>query len=187
MSNPLLESSSLPLFDRIQPADVAPAIDTLLARASEALETVVAPDFPHSGKPSLPCWTWRPKSWHRLVGHQPPQQRGRHPELRAAYNEALPKVTEFWTNLGADERLYAKYKAIDPASLNKEQRAAWDHAMRGFVLSGAELQGAAKERFAQIQAARPSWPRNSARTRWTPPMPLPTTPGLTSWTAFRPM
>ena len=40
MSNPLLESSSLPLFDRIQPADVAPAIDTLLARASEALETV---------------------------------------------------------------------------------------------------------------------------------------------------
>jgi oligopeptidase A len=72
--------------------------------------------------------------------------------LRAAYNEALPKVTEFWTNLGADERLYAKYKAIDPASLNKEQRAAWDHAMRGFVLSGAELQGAAKERFAQIQA-----------------------------------
>ena len=46
MSNPLLESSSLPLFDRIQPADVAPAIDTLLARASEALETVVAPDFP---------------------------------------------------------------------------------------------------------------------------------------------
>ena len=37
MSNPLLESSSLPLFDRIQPADVAPAIDTLLARASEAV------------------------------------------------------------------------------------------------------------------------------------------------------
>jgi oligopeptidase A len=36
------------------------------------------------------------------------------PELRAAYNEALPKVTEFWTRLGADERLYAKYKAIDP-------------------------------------------------------------------------
>ncbi|MEG0558506.1 MAG: hypothetical protein RR574_18860, partial [Comamonas sp.] len=46
MSNPLLESSALPLFDRIQPADVGPAIDILLTRASEALETVVAPDFP---------------------------------------------------------------------------------------------------------------------------------------------
>ena len=34
------------------------------------------------------------------------------PELRAAYNENLPKVTEFHTRLGADERLYAKYKAI---------------------------------------------------------------------------
>jgi oligopeptidase A len=37
------------------------------------------------------------------------------PELRAAYNASLPKVTEFWTRLGADERLYAKYKAMDPA------------------------------------------------------------------------
>jgi oligopeptidase A len=36
------------------------------------------------------------------------------PELRAAFNAVLPKVTEFWTRLGADERLFAKYKAIDP-------------------------------------------------------------------------
>jgi oligopeptidase A len=73
------------------------------------------------------------------------------PELRAAYNAALPAVTEFWTRLGADERLYAKYKAIDPATLNAEQRQAHTNAMRNFVLSGAELQGAAKERFAAIQ------------------------------------
>src|SRR5690606_29862835 len=73
------------------------------------------------------------------------------PELRAAYNEALPKVTEFWTRLGADERLYAKYKAMDLATLNDEQRRARENALRGFVLGGAELQGADKERFAQIQ------------------------------------
>ena len=30
------------------------------------------------------------------------------PELRAAYNENLPRVTEFHTRLGADERLYAQ-------------------------------------------------------------------------------
>ena len=46
MSNPLLESSDLPLFDRIRPADVGPAIDILLTGAAEALETVTAPDFP---------------------------------------------------------------------------------------------------------------------------------------------
>ncbi|MEL0488904.1 oligopeptidase A, partial [Neisseria gonorrhoeae] len=73
------------------------------------------------------------------------------PELRAAYNAALPRVTEFWTRLGADERLYAKYKAIDVASLNPEQRQAHKNAVRNFVLSGAELVGAAKERFAAIQ------------------------------------
>ena len=153
MSNPLLESSSLPLFDRIQPADVTPAIDTLLARASEALESVVAPDFPAQWEAIsavLDVATEKLGTAWSAVNHL--NSVADTPELRAAYNEALPKVTEFWTNLGADERLYAKYKAIDANNLNKEQRAAWDHAMRGFVLSGAELQGADKERFAAIQA-----------------------------------
>jgi len=73
------------------------------------------------------------------------------PELRAAYNEALPKVTDFWTRLGADERLYAKYKAMDPATLTPEQARAHHNALQGFVLGGAELQGEAKARFAAIQ------------------------------------
>lgn len=153
MSNPLLESSDLPLFDRITPADVGPAIDILLARASEALETVTAPGFPAQWQAIsavLDVATEKLGTAWAAVNHL--NSVADTPELRAAYNQVLPKVTEFWTNLGADERLYAKYKAINPASLNKEQRAAWDHAMRGFVLSGAELQGAAKERFAQIQA-----------------------------------
>ena len=153
MSNPLLASSDLPLFDRITPADVGPAVDALLACASEALETVVTPDFPAQWEAIsavLDVATEKLGTTWGAVNHL--NSVADTPELRAAYNDALPKVTEFWTNLGADERLYAKYKAIDPASLNKEQRAAWNHAMRGFVLSGAELQGAAKERFAAIQA-----------------------------------
>ncbi|MFZ2220443.1 MAG: M3 family metallopeptidase, partial [Rhodoferax sp.] len=51
----------------------------------------------------------------------------------------------------ADERLYAKYKAIDTTSLNAEQRQAHTYAIRNFVLGGAELTGAARERFAAIQ------------------------------------
>ncbi|MDR0479203.1 MAG: M3 family metallopeptidase, partial [Burkholderiaceae bacterium] len=73
------------------------------------------------------------------------------PQLRAAHNAALPHVTGFWTRLGADERLYAKYKTIDPAALNLEQRQARQNALRDFVLGGAELQGAAKERYAAIE------------------------------------
>jgi len=152
MSNALLDFSDLPQFDRITPDDVAPAVDVLLEKANAALETVTAADFParwdaiakvldvateHLGT------AWGAISHLNSVADTP--------ELRAAYNAALPRVTEFWTRLGADERLYAKYKAIDPSTLSPEQRQAHKNAVRNFVLSGAELTGAAKERFAQIQ------------------------------------
>ncbi len=152
MNNPLLDFSDLPLFDRIEPAHVAPAIDALLAEADTALDTVAQPGFPAQ-------WTEIAKvldvATERLgrawgaVSHL--NSVADTPELRAAYNEALPRVTEFWTRLGADERLYAKYKAIDITTLNPEQRQAHKNAIRNFVLSGAELTGAAKERFAKIQ------------------------------------
>ena len=152
MSNPLLDFSSLPAFDRIHPEHVAPAMNELLERASAALETVTAADFPaqwndiarvldvateHLGV------AWGAVSHLNSVADTP--------ELRAAYNAVLPRVTEFWTRLGADERLYAKYKAIDVNTLTAEQCQARANAVRNFVLGGAELQGAAKERFAQIQ------------------------------------
>ena len=152
MSNALLDFSDLPAFDRITPQDVAPAVDVLLERANQALETVTAPDFPARWDAIAKVLDVATEQLGRAwgaVSHL--NSVADTPELRAAYNEALPKVTEFWTRLGADERLYAKYKAIDPATLNPEQRQAHSNAIRNFVLSGAELQGAAKERFAAIQ------------------------------------
>ena len=152
MSNPLLDFQDLPLFDRITPDDVAPAVDALLAAANAALERVTAPDFPPDWNAiarELDVATERLGRAWGAVSHL--NSVADTPALRAAYNEALPRVTEFWTRLSSDERLYAKYKAIDPATLNGEQRQALHNAVRNFVLSGAELQGAAKERFAQIQ------------------------------------
>ena len=150
--NSLLDFSALPAFDRISPSDVAPALDVLLADANQALETVTAPAFPARWSDIAAVLDVSTEKLGRawgVVSHL--SSVADTPELRAAYNEALPRVTEFWTRLGADERLYAKYKAIDPASLNDEQRQALKNAVRNFVLSGAELTGAAKERFAQIQ------------------------------------
>jgi len=60
-------------------------------------------------------------------------------------------VTDFWTRLSSDERLYAKYKSIDVSTLTAEQKQALKNAIRSFVLGGAELQGQAKARFAEIQ------------------------------------
>lgn len=152
MPNPLLNITDLPAFDQIRAEHIGPAIDALLSEAATALETVTQPDFPASWEETtqvLDVATERfGKAWG-VVGHLSGVADS--PEIRAAYNEALPKVTEFFTRLGADERLYAKYKAIDPATLNAEQKRAHALALRGFVLSGAELQGQARERFAQIQ------------------------------------
>ncbi|MBX9935294.1 MAG: M3 family metallopeptidase, partial [Burkholderiaceae bacterium] len=152
MSNPLLDFSDLPAFDRITPNDVAPAIDTLLEQANAALETITAPDFPAQWQAMAQVLDVATEKLGRAWGAV------NHlnsvvdtPELRAAYNAVLPRVTEFWTRLGADERMYAKYKAIDVQTLNTEQRQAVKNAVRNFVLSGAELTGPAKERFAQIQ------------------------------------
>jgi len=152
MSNPLLDFSGLPAFDRIAPTDVAPAMDTLLARADAALQTVTAPEFPANWNAIARVLDVATEELGRawgVVSHL--NSVADTPELRGAYNAALPRVTDFWTRLGADEHLYAKYKAITPASLNAEQLQAWKNAVRNFVLSGAELAGAAKERFAQIQ------------------------------------
>jgi oligopeptidase A len=152
MNNPLLSFDDLPLFDQIKPEHVAPAVDLLLEGASAALDAVTGADFPARWTDIAAVLDVATEKLSRAwgaVSHL--NSVADTPELRAAYNEALPKITEFFTRLGADERLYAKYKAIDVATLNTEQRQAHKNAVRNFVLGGAELQGAERERFAAIQ------------------------------------
>ena len=152
MTNPLLDFSGLPRFDQVQPEHIAPAIDQLLVESEAALKTVTAPDFPAQWNEIAKVLDVTTEKLGRawgMVGHL--NSVADTPELRAAYNAEMPKVTAFWTQLGADEALYAKYKAIDPATLNSEQKQAWDNAMRNFVLGGAELQGEARETYAALQ------------------------------------
>ncbi|NWG74058.1 MAG: M3 family metallopeptidase [Rubrivivax sp.] len=156
MTNPLLDSAGLPAFADIRPEHVTPALDVLLADARAALERAVGPEVPadyDAMSAVLDVATERfGRAWG-AVNHL--NHVADTPELRAAYNANLPRVTEFYTDLGADERLYAKYKALAAspaaASLTPARRRALDNALRDFVLSGAELQGEAKERFARIQ------------------------------------
>jgi len=150
--NPLLDFTDVPLFDAVTPSDIPSALDPLLADAEQALAQVCASDFPAQWQAMaqvLDVATERLGRAWGVVGHL--QAVADTPELRAAYNAALPRVTEFWTRMGANENLYAKYKAMDPATLNPEQNKARDNALRNFVLSGAELSGEPKTRFAAIQ------------------------------------
>ena len=152
MNNPLLAFEGLPRFDAVQACHVEPAIDALLAQAEAALHTVTQPGFEASWSAiareldvaveRLSC-AWGTVNHLNAVADTP--------ELRAAFNAALPKVTAFYTRMGADEALYAKYKAIGPATLTPAQRQAQRNALRNFVLGGAELQGQPRQRFAEIQ------------------------------------
>ena len=152
LNNPLLDFSNHPLFDAIQPAHIAPALDQLLPAADAALEKVTAADFPAEWKAIAAVLDVATEKLSRAWGavshlHSVADT----PELRAAYTEALPRVTEFYTRLGADERLYAKYKAVNASKLDSAQQQALINALRNFVLGGAELQGEDKARYAAIQ------------------------------------
>lgn len=152
MNNPLLHSSSLPLFDQIEPSHVAEAVDALLGEAERALTEATANDFPAQWSAMarvLDVATEKLSRAWGAVSHL--NAVADSPALRESFNAALPRVTEFWTRLGSDERLYAKYKAMDPATLTADQRQARQNALRNFVLGGAELQGQAKMRYAAIQ------------------------------------
>jgi oligopeptidase A len=152
MKNPLLDITGLVDFAAVRAEHVAPAIDTLLADAERSLEQAMSPAVPadyDAMSAVLDVALERLGRAWGAVGHL--NAVADTPELRAAYNAALPKVTEVMTRLGADERLYAKYKAIDPAALTPPRQRALSNALRDFRLSGAELQGAAKQRHAQIQ------------------------------------
>ena len=154
-SNPLLHDEGLPRFDEIRPAHVAPAVDELLRLADAALELAVGEGTPidyEAMSAVLDVATERLGRAWSAVSHL--NAVADTPELRAAYAAQLPAITDFRTRLSSDERLFARYRALHGQSqdMPAARRQALAHAVRDFVLSGAELQGAARERYAQIQA-----------------------------------
>ncbi|MEN9544122.1 MAG: hypothetical protein RLZZ598_955 [Pseudomonadota bacterium] len=155
-TNPLLDLTDLSRFDAIRPEHVEPALDELLKAADAALERAVSPEVALDYDALSAALDLPGDLLHRAwgaVGHL--NAVADTPELRAAYNAVLPRVSELFTRHAADERLYAKYKALasspQAAALNPTRQRVLSNAMRDFVLSGAELQGAAKTRFAAIQ------------------------------------
>jgi oligopeptidase A len=153
-SNPLLDFSGLPQFARIKPEHVAPAMTELLDEARAAMRR--AEDAPA---------TWESfveplEDANERVGRAWGQVSHLHavldtPPLREAYNAALPAVTQYWTELGQNLRLFEKYRALraapEFAQLTAARQKVVDNALRDFRLSGAELPAEKKPRFAAIQ------------------------------------
>ena len=152
-SSALLNFENLPLFDKITPEQVLPGISELIKNAEIALKEVTEPSFPAQWDAIASILDVNTEKLNRAwsaVNHL--NSVADNPALRAAYNETLPLVTEFWTAMGSNEALYGKYKSIDIQKLNAIQKEAHKKALKGFVLSGAELLEADKVKFAEIQS-----------------------------------
>ncbi|HJV49970.1 MAG TPA: M3 family metallopeptidase [Noviherbaspirillum sp.] len=156
MNNPLLDFSDLPRFDAIKPEHVTPAISALLDENRTLVAQLEAPmqqvTWDNFVEPLDNATEKLGRAWG-IVGHLNAVVDT--PELRAAYNENLPKVTEFWTELGQNLALFEKYRAIKASpeymTLSPARKKIVENALRDFRLGGAELPDDKKARFAEIQ------------------------------------
>jgi oligopeptidase A len=154
-TNALLDFTDLPRFDLFQPSHVTPAITQLLEDARKTvaqLEQSEVIGWDAFVVPLEAVTERLGRAWG-VVGHLNAVVDT--PELRASFNENLPKVTEFWTELGQNLKLFEKYKALQASTeytaLSLARKRIIDNAVRDFRLGGAELADAQKVRFAEIQ------------------------------------
>ena len=153
--NPLLDFSGLPRFADFRPELITPAVEALIAENRALIERVVAPGVPA---------TWRDfaqpledanerlrRAWG-VAGHLNAVMNS--PELREAYNSNLPKVTQYYTELGQHAGLYARFKALrqgpDFDRLTRAQKKIVENELRDFRLGGAELPPEKKARFREV-------------------------------------
>jgi len=77
------------------------------------------------------------------------------PELREAYNEVLPEITEFWTRITLNEGLWGRIRALadtdEAAALPPLEKRHLDTTLRDFRRSGADLSTAGKEQLSAIR------------------------------------
>jgi oligopeptidase A len=154
--NPLLDFSGLPRFSEFKPEFVAPAVDQLVgenrALIARLSADAAAPTWDNFVAPLADAHERLNRAWGQ-VGHMNSVMNS--PELREAYNGNLPKLTQYYTELGQNPALYAKYRAlhVSPAfaTLTVAQRAVIEHEVRDFRLGGAELPADKKARFTEIR------------------------------------
>ncbi len=153
--NPLLIKQGLPAYDRIQPAHIGPAVDTLLERCRSILRSVennsevswAALMEPLEEVDLLFEYGWSP------VGHL--LSVANSDELRAAHDEAMPKIVEFSLELRQSEVLYQKMLALKASpewnSFSSAQQRILTRMIQSAEQSGISLKGKDRDRFNEIE------------------------------------
>jgi oligopeptidase A len=157
MTNPLLTPFSLPPFSAIRPEDIVPAVQSALADCRAAVERVVAQPGPFTWdnlcQPLAESDDRLSRIWSP-VGHLNSVKNS--PELRAAYEQALPLLSEYGTWVGQHEGLYQAYRSLKEGAafndLTAPQRKSVENALRDFELSGIGLSPEKQRRYGEIVA-----------------------------------
>ena len=158
MSNPLLEMKGLPPFAHIKPEHIEPAIDKLLQDSRALVEQLLETDEHYTWNNLIQpleeaddrlSRAWLPVSHVNSVVNSD--------ALREAYNACLPKLSDYSTEMGQNEKLYEAYKAIHEmpgfSELDQAQQKTIENALRDFHLSGVDLPPEKKTRYKEIKQA----------------------------------
>jgi oligopeptidase A len=154
--NPLLDFSALPRFAEIKPEHITPAVDALLAENRALIKKLLAdtaqPTWQNFVMPLDDAGEKLHRAWGQ-VSHLNGVMNS--PALRDAYNANLPKVTEYSAEVGQNEKLFAKFKALAGSdgyyTLSRPQKKVIENELRDFRLGGADLPSDQKPRFAELQ------------------------------------
>ena len=151
MKNPLLETEGLPAFNFIRPEHVETAVQQTLDQQRAKLrqtEKIAAVTFESAEEleriQDVIHRVWSPIAHLNAVLSTP--------ELRDAYNNCLPMIAEFSTEMAQSGTLYALYSQleqdIDPAE--KIKLRLLSHTLRDFRLSGVSLPEEERVRFKHL-------------------------------------
>ncbi len=156
MSNPMLESPLLPAFSKIQPSHIETAIDQMLAdnrkKVEEIIEGLTNPSWDSLVAPleemnDRLAKAWSPVSHMNSVVNSD--------ELRDAYNACLPKLSQYWTEMGQNQALYQAFNELAQSEafsdLNEAKQKVISNTLRDFRLSGIALNADDQQRYAQLQ------------------------------------
>ena len=144
----------LPKFSAIDPAKIVPSVKQAISDYKKAIEDVCAKGIYTWNDFIVPLNQADKKFddvWHPVVHLNGVTNT---PELRKAFEECLPAVTEFYNWAGQHEGLFKGYTALHESpefsKLSKAQQTEINHELRDFKLSGFGLPEDKKKRFNEI-------------------------------------
>jgi oligopeptidase A len=153
VQNPLLELDSLPAFDRIEAAHARPALERVLADNRARLAELTSQRNPTFASLVVPVeeLAYRLSRVFSPIGHL--NAVANSPEMREAYNECLPLLTEYSSELGQNEALYRGYAHVQEAEggrLDPAQLRLLENSLRDFRLAGVDLPPERKTRYREV-------------------------------------